>query len=215
MEDLFMLRTLTFTIGLCCSMSALAAPAYRVINSEAIMQDVTVEPTNGGFNPSFSAYIVKARVELGGNSCQAQGLQASLKLKNQGQNQKHIVAYVKGRVRSDLMCPMIYQPVFADVSITVRGEGSFSESIFIRNVERFGSLKPLNSFLNDASQCDELTFCTREYRPTVCVFNGVEIKGTNLCEARKAVKKYACLNSLEYLPEELVCTFEVPVQPTN
>ncbi len=210
-----MLRTLALAIGLCCSISALAAPAYRVINGEAIMQDVTVEPSNGGFNPSFSAYIVKARVELGGNSCQAQGLQASLKLKNEGLDQKHIVAYVKGRVRNDLICPMIYQPIFADVAITVRGEGAFAESILIRNVESFGSLKPLNSFLNDGSECDELSFCTREYRPTTCSFNGLEIKGTNLCEAHKAVKKYACLNSLTLQPEELVCTMDVPVLPTN
>ncbi|HYX33322.1 MAG TPA: hypothetical protein VE954_09425 [Oligoflexus sp.] len=188
-----------------------AAPAYRHVKEEVVLQNVAVEPTNGGINPDARAYIVRGQVMLGSNSCFAQGLKGKLRIENAAGGNKHVVAYVEGRQRANLICIEIFQPVYAEVTTTVRGDANLTETVFIRNVDEFGALRPLSSFTeqasNAANSCDQQAFCTREYRPTICTVNGLEIKGNNRCEALVNVRQYACLNGLNFQEEEVSCRF--------
>lgn len=209
-----MLRLINIIAGLSVSLSAFAAaPTYRYINEEAVLQDVVVEPTNGGINPDFRAYIVRGQVMVGSNSCFAQGLQAKLKVEKVSDGTEHVVAYVEGRQRADLICIEIFQPVYADVSVTVRGEMNLAETVFVRNVDEMGTLRPLTDFTaynhneSEDNSCDQRTFCTREYRPTICTVNGQEIKGNNRCEALVNVKRYACLNGFTFQDDEVSCRY--------
>lgn len=207
-----MLRLINIIAGLSVSLSAFAAaPAYHNIKEETVLRDVMVEPTNGGINPDFRAYIVRGQVMLGSNSCFAQGLKGKLRVEKAPDGTEEIVAYVEGRQRKDLICIEIYQPVFADVAVTVRGEANLAENVFIRNVDEMGTLRPLTDFVawtsNEDNSCEQRAFCTREYRPTVCTVNGQEIKGNNRCEALVNVKRYACLNGFTFQEDEVSCRY--------
>jgi hypothetical protein len=143
-----MLRLINIIAGLSVSLSAFAAtPGYHHIKKEVVLQDVVVEPTNGGFNPDFRAYIIRGQVMVGSNSCFAQGLKARLEVQKVADGTEEVVAYVKGRQRRDLVCIQIFQPVFADVSVTVRGQENLAENVFIRNVDEMGTLRPLSDFI--------------------------------------------------------------------
>jgi hypothetical protein len=208
-----MLRLINIIAGLSVSLSAFAAtPAYRDIKEETVLRDVVVEPTNGGINPDFRAYIVRGQVMVGSNSCFAQGLEGKLRVEKAPDGTDQVVAYVEGRQRADLICIEIFMPVYADVAVTVRGEANVVENVFIRNVDEMGTLRPLTDFTeyyneNEENSCDQRAFCTREYRPTICTVNGQEIKGNNRCEALVNVKRFACLNGFTFQEDEVSCRY--------
>ncbi len=58
-----------------------------------------------------------------------------------------------------------------------------------------------------ASACrkEAEAFCTREYKPTRCVFDKQEFSSSNPCEAKKLVKAYACENNVKYSDEQVKC----------
>lgn len=207
-----MLRLINIIAGLSVSLSAFAAtPGYRYIKEEAVLQDVAVEPTNGGFNPDFRAYVIRGQVMVGSNSCFAQGLKAKLEVQKAADGTEEVVAYVEGRQRRNLVCIEIFQPVYADVSVTVRGEKNLAENVFIRNVDEMGTLRPLSDFIpyneSEENSCNQPAICTREYRPTVCTVNGQDIKGNNRCEAMVNVRRYACLNGFTFQDDEVSCRY--------
>ncbi|WP_141734695.1 hypothetical protein [Oligoflexus tunisiensis] len=208
-----MLRFINILAGLGFSFAALAeSPVYELIHEERVLQNVSVEPTNGGINPDARAYVVRGQVMLGTNSCFAQGLTGKLQVEEAADGNRHVVAYVEGQQREDLICIEIYKPVYADVSVTVRGDANLTETVFIRNVDEFGTLRPLSDFTTGETEpmnnsCEQQTFCTREYRPTICTIQGVEIKGNNRCEALVNVRRYACLNGLNFQEEDVSCRY--------
>ena len=117
------------------------------------------------------------------------------------------MAYVEGRQRTNLICIEIYQPVYVDVSTTVRGDTSLSDTVYVRNAEEMGTLQPLSSFVENSltEECNKPTFCTKEYMPTTCSVEGVEFQGNNRCEALIAAKRFACRKQIEFLPEAVDC----------
>jgi len=62
-----------------------------------------------------------------------------------------------------------------------------------------------NAEAKAAADCGDDSFCTREYLPTICQFNGQSFEGTNPCEARKVVRRFACEKKLNYLDTEVQC----------
>jgi hypothetical protein len=208
-----MLRFINILAGLSLSFTALAeSPVYELIREEAVLQDVVVEPTNGGINPDARAYIVRGQVMLGSNSCFAQGLEGKLRVEEAADGNQHVVAYVEGQQRVGLFCIQVFKPVYANVSVTVRGDANLAETVFIRNVDEFGTLRPLSDFTAGETElmnnsCEQQTFCTREYRPTICTFQGVEIKGNNRCEALVNVRRFACLNGVNFQEEDVSCRY--------
>lgn len=56
-----------------------------------------------------------------------------------------------------------------------------------------------------ASDCEDRSFCTREYRPTVCRFSGQEFKSSNPCEAMKLARRYACEKKLSFSDSAVDC----------
>jgi hypothetical protein len=205
-----MLRFTCILFGLSFTLSSFAAPKFYQIKQEVAIREVSVEASNGGFNPDFSAYIIKGQVMLASNPCRAQGLTASLQIKQVGQGKQHLVAMIKGRQRADRICTAEFEPVFVEVATTVRGEGSFIDSVFVRNLDELGTLRSLSSLMISESSCEQKTFCTREYRPATCVMGDVEFKASNGCEALRKVRRFACLNSIEYAVDDVVCTFDAP-----
>jgi len=194
--------------GLSFALSSFAAPKYFQIKREVVISDVSVEATNGGFNPAFTAYSVKGQLMLASNPCRAQGLTAFLQVKAVGQGKQHLVAMIKGRQRADLICTAEFEPVFVEVAATVRGEGTLVDSVFVRNVDELGTLRSLTSLMIREISCEQETFCTREFRPTTCVMRDIEFKGNNRCEALSEMRRFACLNSIVYAVDDVVCTFD-------
>jgi hypothetical protein len=56
-----------------------------------------------------------------------------------------------------------------------------------------------------AKDCSDDSFCTREYLPTICQFNGQSFEGSNPCEAKKVVRRYACEKDLKWVDADVVC----------
>jgi hypothetical protein len=207
-----MIRFINIIAGLSVSISAFAAePVYRDIKDETVLRDVVVEPTNAGINPEARAYVVRGQVMVAPNKCFAQGLQGKLEVEKATDGTDHVVAYVEGRQRADLICIEVYQPVYADVAVTVRGERNLAENVYIRNVDEMGTLRPLTDFTsfteNEENSCNQPAICTREYRPTICTVNGQEIKGNNRCEALVNVRRFACLNGFNFQEDEVSCRY--------
>jgi hypothetical protein len=56
-----------------------------------------------------------------------------------------------------------------------------------------------------AKDCNEDSFCTREYLPTNCQYNGQSFDGSNPCEAKKLVRRYACEKGLQFTDADVSC----------
>lgn len=63
-----------------------------------------------------------------------------------------------------------------------------------------------------APSCESPMFCTQQFDPHVCSFDGTEFRGNNDCMAVAEVKQYACEFGLEF-DENLVYEQCDPVQP--
>ncbi len=204
-----MLRLINIIAGLSVSLSAFAAPVYHKVKEETVLRDVVVEPTNGGFNPDFRAYIVRGQAIRVSNSCFPLGVTGKLEVQTAADGTQEVVAYVEGFQRKDKVCNELHKPI--DVAVTVRGEQNLAENVFIRNVDEVGTLRPLTDFISydpgEENSCNQPAFCTREYRPTICTVNGQEIKGNNRCEAMVNVKRYACLNGFTFQDDEVSCRY--------
>ncbi|MCX6129429.1 MAG: hypothetical protein NTX25_10260 [Proteobacteria bacterium] len=53
--------------------------------------------------------------------------------------------------------------------------------------------------------CEDKGFCTREYLPTVCQFEGQNFSASNPCEARKLARSYACEKGLKLDEKAMSC----------
>ncbi|WP_141734685.1 hypothetical protein [Oligoflexus tunisiensis] len=58
---------------------------------------------------------------------------------------------------------------------------------------------------NKAQDCADNSFCTREYLPTTCEFGGESFEGSNPCEAKKLVRRFACEKGLKFADAEVKC----------
>jgi hypothetical protein len=56
-----------------------------------------------------------------------------------------------------------------------------------------------------AVDCNDEDFCTREYLPTICQFNGQSFDASNPCEAKKMAKRFACEKNLQYVDDAVSC----------
>src|SRR6478735_4431536 len=53
--------------------------------------------------------------------------------------------------------------------------------------------------------CNDDTFCTREYLPTSCQFRGQHFEGSNPCETKRLAKRFACENSVPFVDAAVQC----------
>ncbi|MBC7661916.1 MAG: hypothetical protein H7249_19665 [Chitinophagaceae bacterium] len=63
------------------------------------------------------------------------------------------------------------------------------------------------------SECDvgsEHKGCTREFKPSVCRFGGLEAQGNNRCEALNALRVKACAKKTAFVSAEAVCEASSP-----
>jgi hypothetical protein len=69
---------------------------------------------------------------------------------------------------------------------------------------------PQKATAKTSADCSDGSFCTREYLPTSCQFNGQIFEGSNPCEAKKVVRRFACEKNLNYLDSEVQCQPKEP-----
>ncbi len=56
-----------------------------------------------------------------------------------------------------------------------------------------------------AEECADQVFCTRDYRPAICQFNGQSFLASNACEAKKLAKRFACEQKLAFNADSVQC----------
>ncbi|HYX34677.1 MAG TPA: hypothetical protein VE954_16385 [Oligoflexus sp.] len=223
-----MLRTTVLSICLLVSASALASsPVKRCqqvreagqvklvcevfVDKEAVLQDVSVSPANGGINPDFSAYTISGMAVIGSNKCEAQGLKAAfVKKKVNGKNL--LVARVTGWRPEGRFCTREYQPALVPVNTTVRGNSHLISNTFIKNVDERDTEVAVDS------TCFEPTMCTMEYQPYVCSAENADrqFEGSNECIARDQASRSACFRNVELVnlsceavPAEFISPIEI------
>jgi hypothetical protein len=57
----------------------------------------------------------------------------------------------------------------------------------------------------DFKDCRQQTVCTREFLPTLCTVNELEVRGNNRCEAMVNLRKAACLHGYVVDREAVSC----------
>ena len=56
-----------------------------------------------------------------------------------------------------------------------------------------------------AVKCETGRMCTSQFEPTVCFYNGKQVKGTNLCSVSLKIEAIACKAGLEGKPLKVQC----------
>ena len=121
------------------------SPAIAKISAKAaVISELEVNRTQGGINPDYFAYIVKGRVEIGTNNCDASGRKVNLATKQVGEDLVVFAEIKKSRNEAGRICSMEYAPVFVTVEATVRGMRSQIDQVLILNVDREGSHESIN-----------------------------------------------------------------------
>lgn len=59
--------------------------------------------------------------------------------------------------------------------------------------------------LNPSKRCEQVVYCTMEYNPTQCSYQGQSFRGSNPCFTWVEVERFACLNNLILEPSEVSC----------
>lgn len=132
------------------STQSLAAGVFQIpvveqlADKSAVIEQLETHPTMGGINPDYFAWVVKGRVELGFNRCDAAGRKAEIKSKKVGED---LVVYAQVKTSGDeagRVCSLQYEPVYAELETVVRGARSETGMIMILNVDRKGSHDAFN-----------------------------------------------------------------------
>lgn len=53
--------------------------------------------------------------------------------------------------------------------------------------------------------CDDSSFCTREYMPTSCLYEGQNFEASNRCEALKLARRFACEQNQQFDEQAAAC----------
>lgn len=178
---------------------------------EAVLESIEVKPVNGGISPEAKAFQVDAKIQLGSNSCDAQGSKASIEVVKLEDGTAHVVGKLVRADLSGIACPAIFKPVFSKVTITVRGQSKLDELVFIRHAGDFDVLRPLKDFIgegNEGPACFQPEVCDQVFEPVLCEIQGSgpqPLKFSNICEAQNFLKKVSCAKNIPKLDAKVVC----------
>jgi hypothetical protein len=169
--------------------SSLEGASAGTVTREAALLNVSAKAVNGGINPLAFAYDVEGDVFLGSNSCEAAGSSATLEAGPATDGVVTVVAKETAQVSDEpRICPRIYQPVYAHVSVTVRGNRSDVRAVQVKNVNELGTLVDID----DLTRAGELVLSHVTVRPTNGGINpdafaydikATVVAGSNACEA--------------------------------
>jgi hypothetical protein len=98
----------------------------------------------GGINPDYFAYVVKGRVQLGFNRCDAAGRSVELKTRKIGEDLIVHAQVKKIQDESGRICSQQMDPVYVEIEETIRGARSQTGMIVILNVDRKGTHEAFN-----------------------------------------------------------------------
>jgi len=119
------------------STSSVAVGAESASAKRPVLIDaLSISPINGGINPLYRAYDLKARVEIGGNPCMAEGIKAELISAREGD--KMIVKAVRNAV-TKRVCTMEYNPVYDTIKATIHYDSSEVKDVIIENYKEMGA----------------------------------------------------------------------------
>lgn len=173
----------------------------RLVNDTGVLENISIVPVNGGFNPSFEALTISARVIVGGNACMAEGLSARLVAQPDFEGNHHVTAVISGSQEEGRACPLNFDPVYANVSTTVRGQQNIHATTYLHHAFERDLTVSAARFM----QCNEPARCTREYDPQFCGYRDMSFRGDNFCLASLQAKTYACVKGIVFDLNELSC----------
>lgn len=178
---------------------------------EAVLENIEVKPVNGGISPEAKAFQIDAKIQLGSNSCDAQGSKASIEVEKLEDGTAHVVGKLVRGDLSGISCPAIFKPIFSKVTITVRGESKLDEIVFVRHAGDFDVVRPLKDFIgegNEGPACFEPEICDQVLEPVVCEIKGSgpqPLRFSNMCEAQNFLKKLSCAKNIPKLDAKVAC----------
>ena len=119
-------------------------PVAAAIEEQTVAESYTKTAVNGGINPDYAGFEIKAKVMVGSNSCFASGWTPTLKVDVQhlamdgGPKIYKLIPLLTANNAEvvNRMCPMNYAPVFKTVSATVRYSQRNDRVILLNYKER-------------------------------------------------------------------------------
>ena len=116
---------------------AIAEGAEKSAAKRPVLIDtLAISPINGGINPNYLGYELKARVEIGGNPCMAEGIKAELTTARDGDK---LIVKAESNTIKNRICTMEYNPVYATIKSTIHYDSTEVKDVLIENYKEMGA----------------------------------------------------------------------------
>lgn len=177
-----------------------SAPLFAGVKAEeAVFSTLKVDPANGGINPEFAGVTLSGTVFAGGNACQAN--QYDISLKKTMVNGVLTFKAIRKVKAEGVFCTLQIDPDFKGKAFSqtfVVSRDLLAEAV-VKNVYELGNTVSLES-LRDENQEDLVdescnfapVYCLAVYDPATCTYKDLSARGSNACQARAQLKSMAC-----------------------
>lgn len=114
--------------------------------AEAIMQEARLIPMT--FDPAADrfAYRLKAKVRLGNNPCQAEGVEAEFRQQLIGQTMEVSVVRILPESYYGRICTFEYRPVYVWIAADIAGSFDIVNELVLKNIGEYDSNYSLDLF---------------------------------------------------------------------
>lgn len=130
------------------STSDLQAKGNANTSESFFAPDVEVKPVNAGINPQAFAYELNGRIMTGSNPCLAEGVDAFVKVEQEGE--KLIVVPMISRPDrwDDRICTREFRPQYAKVTKDIRGFMNLTSEVIVKNVGAIGQNRDVQELIS-------------------------------------------------------------------
>jgi hypothetical protein len=208
--------------------SNLAARHQTTIDT--VIENVSVRPVSGGFNPNFVAWQVEGRVQTGSNRCHSQGVNVQVTQEKIGDELHVTLKLRRPQNIGERICTREFMPQYKDVKFDVRYDSTRITRAVLHNVEIFdrdievGSMAVLSEAVVVSNVTIEPLMTTMHSSRTAFRISGDVESGSNPCfaslsqtafESRKVGKTVQLVAIRKNTHTDQMCTMEYNPQTSR
>ncbi len=208
--------------------SNLAARHHTTIGT--VIENVSMRPIPGGFNPNFVAWQVEGRVQTGSNRCQSQGVNVQVS-QEKINDELHVIVKLRSPQNiGERICTREFMPQYKNVKFDVRYDSTRIKRAVLHNVEMFdrdievGSMTVLSEAVVVSNVTIEPLMTTMHNNRTALRISGDVESGSNPCfaslsqtafESRRVGKRIQLVAIRKNTHTDQMCTMEYNPQTSR